>query len=177
MIHFTVFGGTEAEISPAGFTALTVFGGAEFRQPTLAQRIVQRRREQGKTMSMWDRWLGRDRSLVITVFGGSEITAPTIMEEYASLRGLIESQAMSTEECQQWVEKITGGDDRGAEISRLTFFGACTYEAPTVKAERKALDAAEGAGIITAKTREELVQAIGCPSGTAASVVARAALA
>lgn len=177
MIHFTAFGATEAEISPNGFTALTVFGAAEFRRATLAQRIMHRRREKGKKRSWWDRWLGRDRSMVITVFGGTEITCPTIMEEYAAVRSLVESQAISKEECLAWIENVADGDDMSADLSRVTLFGVCTYEPPTVKAERKALDAAEGAGIITAGTRQELSQAIGCPSGSAAGVVARAALA
>ena len=47
MIHLTLFGGTEAEIAPGGFTALTIFGGAELKRPTLAQRIMQRRRDRG----------------------------------------------------------------------------------------------------------------------------------
>ena len=36
MFHYTIFAGSEAQMSPKGFTAVTLFGGAELKRPTLA---------------------------------------------------------------------------------------------------------------------------------------------
>jgi hypothetical protein len=177
MIHLTLFGGTDAEIAPGTFTAFTMFGGAELKRPTLAQRIMQRRREKGRKLGFRERWFGRDRSLVITIFGGTDILAPTIMEEYAALRNLVQSGVLSKAECRDLIQEIASGDDERGEISRITFCGGCGFESPKPKIEHRALDAAESARIINAQTRRELEKAIGCPSNTAASVVAAVALA
>jgi hypothetical protein len=175
MIHFTAFGATQAEISPGGFTAVTVFGGAELRRPTLAKRIMQRRAEQRRAPSTWEKWLGMDRSIAITLFGGTEIIAPTLVEEYAALRNLLTSGAITREECRDMLDSLGREDD--GDISRLTFFGACTQQSPKASNEKKALDVAESAGMIDAGIRAQLMQAIGCPPDTAAEVVLRAALA
>lgn len=177
MIHLTLFGGTESEIAPGTFTAFTMFGGAELKRPTLAQRIMQRRRDKGRKLGFRERWFGRDRSVVITIFGGTDILAPTIMEEYAALKNLVQSGVLSRTECRDLVQEIASGDDERGEISRVTFCGACGFASPKAKVEHRALAAAESARIISSQTRRELEKAVGCPSSTTASVVAAAVLA
>ena len=176
MIHVTFCGGSEAEMSPGGFTAFTMFGGVELRRPTLAQRILYRRANRNKTYSRWDRFMGRGKSLVITLFGGTDIIPPTVMEEYAAMRNLMQSGVVTKEECLMLIDELSAGDDC-SEVSRFTMFGACEFSQQKAKKELKALDAAQDARIIDGETRRQLENAVGCPPSTAAGVVARAAMA
>jgi hypothetical protein len=174
MIHLTAFGYTEAEIAPAGFTAFTIYGYTKLKRPTLAQRIMQRRRARQQAPSKMDTFLGRDRSMVITLFGGTEIGSPTLIEEYAALRNLMKSGGITKAECLDLIEGLAESDQ--SDISRITIFGGCGYESPSPKEEKKALDAAEDAGMITSSTRRELAEAIGSREPALAGIVARAAL-
>ena len=176
MIHFTLFGATDARVSAAGFTAFTVFGGTDLHLPTLAERILHRRRTQGRKVSGLDRWLGKDRSIAFTIFGATDFNQPTLVEEYAALRNLVQSGVIDRVECRALIESLAG-DDPLLDISRFTVFGASALVSPSKKQETKALDAAENTRTISPNTRRELDQAIGCPTSTAAEIVARAAFA
>ncbi|MCA8956396.1 MAG: hypothetical protein KDC87_10005 [Planctomycetes bacterium] len=176
MFHFTAFGATQTRVPPGGFTALTLFGGAEIRLPTLAERIVHRRRQRTVEPSRWDRWLGRDQGIVVTLFGGTGLIAPTLVEEYAALRNLVQSGVVPRDECRALLEDLMGSSAGSQEISRWTLFGGSSLESPSAKTETKSLQAAEQAGVITPEIRRDLAQAIGCPMHTAAEIVSRAAL-
>ena len=175
MIHITAFGYTEAEIAPSGFTAFTIYGYTKLTRPTLAQRIMNRRYRLQHQPSRMDRFLGRDRSLVITRFGGTEIRSPTLVEELSALRSLMRSGGMDKAQCLELIEGLA--HDVDSEVSKLTVFGGCSYESPGPEDEKKALDAAEDAGMITPTTRRELAEAIGSPEPALAGIVARVATA
>lgn len=175
-MQFTVFGSAEAEIAPIGFTAFTMYGYTKLKRPTLAQRVMQKRRQRQQTQpSRLDVLMGRDRSMVITLFGGTDIVAPTLVEEYSALRNLLQSGSITKDECRGLIQGLSLADE--SEISRFTMFGACNYSKPTLKAERKALEAAEDLGTITATVRHQLVEAIGAADVAVAGIVARAAMA
>ena len=177
MVHCTLFGYTEAEIAPVEFTAFTMCGFSSLRRPTLAQRIMHRYRRETHPPRKMDRWLGRNRSMVITFFGAVEISAPTLMEEYSGLRNLVASGAIERTECRRILDGLARGDDPDAEFSRVTLFGACIQQPPNVKQEDKALRAGEAAGLLPTEIRRELAQAIGCPEATAVGILGKLALA
>lgn len=114
---------------------------------------------------------------MITLFGATEILSPTLMEDYAALRNLVVSGVVTKEDCLQLIEDLASCEDAGSDVSRVTLFGACCSESPTEELERRAIDSAERAQVITRETGDELSQLIGCPSGASAGMIARVALA
>lgn len=175
-MNFTIFGVTETEISGSGFTSLTMFGGTELRRQTLAERIMNLSKTAGRKPSAWEKLAGTDRPTVITLFGITTIVSPTIIEEYSAVRNLLNSGAITKEECMAMVASISNGN-ADKEITTVTLFGGCGFETVNEKKQRKALELAEKAGSITPTVKEELAQAIGCPDRTAVSIVARVAMA
>ncbi len=176
MFHYTVFGATSGEIAPTGFSALTVFGAAELRRPTLARRILHLRNKPTDTSRSWiQRIRDDDRGLLITVFGATEIHRPTLMEEYSALRSLIAASDLSPEACRQLLEQLLSGEKQD-DWATFTLFGACsTVEAKPAR-ETKALDAAERAGMITHDHRRRLDDLIGAAEPTVIDALGRLAL-
>ena len=65
MIHFTIFGGTEAALTPSLRICLTLFGGTELRRPTIARQILTSKR-QGRSESISGKYALKNRCLVVT---------------------------------------------------------------------------------------------------------------
>jgi hypothetical protein len=162
VFHLTLFGGTEGEIAPSGFTALTAFGGAELRRPTLAAQLLHLKSSRQRPRRWWDRVLGSDKNLILTLFGGTVLQAPTLVEEYAAMAGLLRSGAVQHAEFQQLLDQlhVEAGD---SPARTLTLFGACVTRHPSAARERKALEAAANSGSLTDRIRGALDRLIGAP--------------
>jgi len=162
MFHLTLFGGTEGEIAPSGFTALTLFGGSELRRPTLASQLLHLKNRREHKRRSWQRLLGSDQNLILTLFGGTVIVVPTMVEEYTALAAVLRSGTVSRDEFTALLQQLTTGGQRG--LSRtMTLFGVCVVRHPSPAKERKALEVAAKTGAVTAKARESLETIIGAP--------------
>ena len=162
MLHLTLFSGTEGEMPPSGFTAVTFFGGTELRRPTLAREILHYRATRDLPKTRWSWLFGTDENFVLTVFGGTVITEPTLVEEHTALAAILRTGQIRTDELPAIVDGIelrTGGR---ASYRTFTLFGGCSTRIGNSKRERKALDAAIANGGIDVPTRtwlERLVEA------------------
>lgn len=163
MFHLTLFGGTEGDISPAGFTALTVFGGAELRRPTIATQLLHLKSARGRRPGAWERLVGSDKNLILTVFGGTVVRAPTLVEEYSALSSAVGSGALTTDECSRLLDELIAGGGEFAHWRTLTLFGACVTRHPSTVKERKALDAAVKTGTVSQAVRATLESVVGSP--------------
>jgi hypothetical protein len=163
VFHLTVFGATEGEVSPAGFTAFTLFGGAELRRPTLATQLVHLKNRPQGTPSAWDRILGTDKNLVVTVFGATVLTAPTLIEEYSALAGLVRAGTLTTADCGALLDDVVAQGHDAGWCRTLTLFGSCVTRYPSAERERKALDVATRTGAVSATVRGALEAVIGAP--------------
>ena len=158
-----MFGGTEGEISPSAFTALTAFGGAELKCPTLASQLLYLKSCTERSPTFWERLTGSDRNLVITLFGGTVLIAPTLVEEYASLSGVIRTGVLSQAECDQLMDRYLANSGEYTVCRTLTLFGACVTRHPSASKERKVLESATRAGTVSSRLRESLEQLVGAP--------------
>ena len=163
VFHLTLFGATEGEVSPAGFTALTVFSGAELRRPTLATQLVHMKNRLQTKPRAWDRILGTDKNLVLTVFGATVLTAPTLIEEYSALAGLLRAGTLTSADCGRLLDDLAAQGSETGWCRTLTLFGACVTRYPSADRERKALDVASRTGAVTATVRNALETVIGAP--------------
>lgn len=161
MFHLALFSGTEGVLSPRGGTAFVLFGSAELRTPTLAQRLVYARERAKRPLSRMDRLLGRDQWLLITLFGGTEMIRPTLVEELAALRGLMSSGGVSRTELQGLADASISPPDLVGGLSTLTLFGACVVARPSPKKEIAAIDRAAKAGEVDPRARPALESLIG----------------
>ncbi|MEM7204776.1 MAG: hypothetical protein AAF628_31255 [Planctomycetota bacterium] len=175
MFHVTLFAGTEGEIAPSGFTALTVFGGAELRRPTLATQLLHLKGRRHKPLSRWQRWFGTEQNLVITLFGGTVLFAPTMAEEYAALSSALRGGAIAADEAATLVDQLAAFGHERAVCRTLTLFGACVVRHPSAGKERKALEAAVQVGAIEDKVRGGLEAFIGAPPEARLHALARLA--
>lgn len=177
MYHITFFAGTTGDMVPTGFTALTLFGGAEIRQPTLASLLLHQKRQGSRKPRRWDRWFGSDENLVITIFGGTTLIAPTAAEEYAALAGLLRSGALTREECEQLMNQLPEFSARRSMCRTFTVFGACVTQYPSSKKERRSLDAAKEAGSIRDNERRELESILDTPPEARGRLIGRLVMA
>lgn len=163
MFHVTLFAGTEGEIPPAGFTALTVFGGSELRRPTLASQLLYLKHRNARAKRRWARLMGTDKNLILTLFGVTVLLAPTVIEEYTALSGLMRSGTLSHDECSALLDRLAADDSEASICRTLTLFGGCVTRHPSAAKERKALEAASKTGAVSSAIRQALDEIVGAP--------------
>jgi len=163
VFHVTLFAGTEGEIPPAGFTALTAFGGAELKRPTLASQLLHLKYRAQRKPTRWAKLMGTDKNLILTVFGATVLLAPTVVEEYTALTGLMQSGAMTPGECATLLDRLSSDEGESSLCRTLTLFGGCVTRHPSAAKERKALDAAAKAGALSTAVRQALDAIVGSP--------------
>jgi hypothetical protein len=163
MFHVTLFSGTTADAAPAGFTALTLFGGADLRRPTLAAELLHLK--DGPRSRRWlQTLLGTDHNLILTLFGATVLRAPTLVEEYAALAALLRTGAVSRQECHELVDRLATAPSQISTYRTLTLFGTCMTRYPSQAKERKALEAAAASGTLPAPVRAALEGLLGSPA-------------
>ncbi len=177
MFHLALFSGTEGVLAPTGGTSFVLFGGAELRTPSLAQRLAHARMRAKHPLRRVDRLLGRDQWLLITLFGGTELIRPTLVEELAALRGMMTSGSLSRAELQGLADATLPPPDLVGGLSTFTLFGACTMERPSAKKELAAIERAQKAGEVTPTARPALEGLIGQGDQTILRGLSRLALA
>ncbi len=171
MFHVTVFGATEGVLPLSDFVSLTVFGGTELVRPTLAQRMLRLKEIRNRPQNFWRRVFQLDKNIIVTVFGGTEIHAPTVMDEYADLRRVLSSGALSAEEGKKLLAEIAEKGGSHDLFSALTLFGGCTVERPKPAVEKKALEAGRQAGLIGDREQSVLEQVVGRSESAVAGVL------
>lgn len=172
MFHLTLFGANQAEMPPAGLTALTMFGGSELIRPTLARRIVHLRNAPPHR-SRLRRWLGLERNLVLTMFAGTEVRTPTLLEEFAALRALLDTGAVAAEECRDLLQRLAVDGRTDDTYTCVTLFGGTVLRRPSVARERKALENARDSGLLTEQQYTQLDRAVASPMPVVADLLGR----
>ena len=171
MFHLTLFGHGAGDLPLHGCTSLTVFGYLALRRPTLAQRLLDRHAARSRRRSRLRRLLGLDRNLLVTIFGCTEIETPTLAEEYAALRKVLATGAISADECRAIAAELITSGDGARGYGTFTLLGACMEERPSAKKQRAALAAA---GLRDAE-RAELEGLVGLSDPVATEALLRAA--
>ncbi len=164
MLHVTFFSGTEGELPLSNFVSFTLFGRSRLRRPTLARRLLRLKSVEGHTPTLFERLFEVDRNILITLFGTTRIAAPTLMEEFSDLRGVVGSGSLTVEEGRRLLGSLAAGSGSRDLYTGVTLFGCCRVRHPSVDEERKALDAAASAGILSDHERRELDSVIGRPT-------------
>jgi hypothetical protein len=155
MVHFTMFGGHEGQLTPGRSVYINIFGGTELRRPAFAARISDTRRS-GSAPSRWQHFL-------INLFGAIEVKWPTLAEEYLSLLDALRGGAFSLDD---W-DRMAGRSDSlalasAAHIGSLNLFGGIDGDAlPTEDEELDSLSFQRHAGVIPPRALDQLVLAIG----------------
>lgn len=166
MLHLSIFSGTEAEMPPAGFTSLTIFGASELRRPTLAREILNHRARKDAPKSRWSWLFGSDENFVVTIFGASEVRAPTLVEEHTALSALLRSGQIRREEIPALIDGIEARLGGSGAYRTFTLFGSCWTQGAGAKRERKAIETAVSNGDIDERTRRRLDSLVEAPRGS-----------
>jgi hypothetical protein len=177
MFHVTAFAGTTGDMTPAGFTSLTIFGGAELRRPTLAAILLDEKQRRRREPGRWERWLGRDENLVITLFGGTSLIPPTAVEEFTALSGMLRSGSLEPGEIRATLDAQPQLGARRSLCRTLTLFGSCATEDPDLQQERRALDALAADGALPDAARRGLEALLGTSAETRSRLIAELVLA
>jgi len=129
MVHFCVFGGYEAELSPGRKVYVTVFGGADLKRPPLASLVARYRQEAA-------RLLLQRQCFFLTIFGGTSINWPTLAEEYVALMDGLRTSSLTLEEWDRGVVQVAG--EGLPPTGSFTVFGSLNGDG--VPPENKELD-------------------------------------
>ena len=105
MIHFTIFAGTETELTANLRVCLTIFGGTDILRPTLAKQILSAKRR-SRSDSSGGKFALRKRCLAVTIFGATSIKCPTLAEEFLDLKALLASEAITSQEWDRAVSRL-----------------------------------------------------------------------
>jgi hypothetical protein len=159
MFHYTMFSGTEARMSSTGFTALTLFGAATLRRPTMAQRILDRDRATERAESWWQRMTDPNRNVVVTMFGGTTLLHATLMEEYSALRSLVSTGAMPSDQVTRRMREILA-TNQDIDVTSITLFGGFVDSRPSRSKQLEALDEGERAGLLPSQHYRRLTDVI-----------------
>ncbi len=171
MFHFTMFGGSEAQITTANMTAITIFGGADLKRPTLAQRVLQLAASEDPESESSIRRPG-PRSFAFTMFGGTDVKHPLLMEEYSAIHGLVATQLLRREEIQSMIAEILA-QDAHYKVGSFTLFGGFSDKRPNRKAQFRALREGEEAGLISVAHCEELERMVDAGPAVAFGLLGR----
>ncbi len=164
MLHFCLFGGHGGSMAPGRRLYITLFGACELKRPTLA-RMIMEARENGKD---FDPQRG---CFFLTIFGGSGIKAPTMAEEYADMRDLLRSGAITHTDWERHASHL-GSPPR---IGSFTLFGAFDGDVlPTEEEELDAIAIQQQLGDLSDRIGRDLMLAIGRPSSQRFQAVRRA---
>jgi hypothetical protein len=173
MIHFTIFGGTEADLTSNLRVCLTLFGATEIRRPTLAKQVLQAKRR-SRNEQHGGKFAFRNRCLVVTIFGGTTVQCPTLAEEFADLRALLTSEAITTQEWDRAVSRL-GDEEGGVEFVTLTLFGGFGVEYPSKSAEIEQLEKHAELGLISQREQSAMLQMVEYDPKDARSLLAQVA--
>ena len=163
MFHLTIFSGTEGELAPANTTAVTFFGGAGLRGPTVAQQLLHFRAQRARKPSRWAWLAGSEDNLVITIFGATAIQEPTVTEEYTALASVVRSGQIAKEELPSLLDAFEAHIGSRGALRTFTLFGACTVSPLKAAKEREAIDSAARNGIIDPRARKGLEALVEAP--------------
>ncbi len=168
MVHFSIFGGNEGQLTAGGAVYVNILGGASLRRPPVATRLLELARA-GPTDS-------RTRYFFISVFGGLSIRWPTLAEEYLALLEALRSGLIRLEE---WDRVMVGpGADPLGRTGSLSLFGSIDTDAlPTEEEELDALSLQRHSGTIPQPAVERLILAIGQRGAPRLTAVRQAAVA
>ena len=169
MFHFTLFSGSDAQVPVSGLTAVTIFGGADLKAPTLAQRVIALD-DAPPPRGWWQQMTDSRRNTVLTIFGATELVQPTLMEEYAALRALLASGTMTRDELRERLRSLATSE-RSLDVSAITLFGVYEEARPGRKKQLKALENGEKAGLISAPHKRRLDDVADAPANTGIEVL------
>ena len=156
MIHFTVFGGTETELTANLRVCFTMFGGTEILRPTLAKLILQSKRR-SRSEGYSGRFALRRRCLAVTLFGATTVRSPTLAEEFVDLKGLLASETITRQEWDRAVSRLSE-EDSAAEFVTLTIFAGFGVEFPSRSDEIDRIDKHAEMGLINQREQNALLQ-------------------
>lgn len=114
MVQLCMFSRHEGIVHPERKVYITIFGGCDLVRPTLAKRILARKRQQSAGA------VALPKQFFITGFGAVDIKVPTLAEEFLDLRQALDLRAMSLED---WDRSMTELSQLDVSISSVTIFG------------------------------------------------------
>lgn len=152
MVHFSIFGGQDGQLSAGRAIYVNVFGGASLRRPPVANRLYDLARGNPSD--------SRTRYFFLSVFGGLSIKWPTLAEEYLALLEALRGGLVRIEE---WDRVVAGpGADPLGRTGSLSLFGGIDTDAlPSEDEELDALSLQRHSGAIPQPAVERLILAIG----------------
>ena len=156
MIHFTVFGGTETELTANLRVCFTLFGGTDILRPTLARQILQSKRR-SRSESHSGRFALRRRCLAVTVFGATSVQCPTLAEEFVDLKALLASETITRQEWDRAVSRLSE-EESAAEFVTLTIFAGFGVEFPSKSDEIDRIEKHAEMGLVNQREQNALLQ-------------------
>jgi len=165
MVHFCIFGGHEGQLSGDKRVYITVFGGCELKQPTLAKRIMERRRSQAVGLPT------SRNSFFITLFGGTSIKIPTLAEEFLDLRDALRSGLLTMED---WDSAMAQVGTESLSLGSFTAFGGFGEELPSEEEEVEGLALNRHLGHISDSAGRTLEFGVGRSGSHRAAILRRA---
>lgn len=153
MSSFCLFGGDEGYLDPRGGFHVIIFGGAEFKRPTVARQLIEFQHGHGGQPT-------RAHCTILTVFGGGSVIWPTLAEEYAALRDALDSKKISLTD---WDTNVGRFSDTGPlRIHNVTIFGGFdTADLPSEDDEVEAISVQRHLGRVPEEAVEALMFGVG----------------
>lgn len=166
MSSLCLFGGNEETLDPRGGFHVIIFGGSEFRRPTVARQIVEFRHGSGNQPM-------RTHCTILTIFGGGSITWPTLAEEYTTLRDALDSKKITLAD---WDADVGRFSDTGPlRIHNITIFGGFdAAELPSEDDEVEAISVQRHLGRLPEDAVEALMFGVGQNGAARLSAVRQA---
>ncbi len=129
MFHFCIMGGHGGELTAGQKVCVVVFGGCEFRLPTLAKQILENRRRA-------QHGLPKRTHLFITICGGTQLKSPTLAEEFMAMREAINSGVLTMEDWDAAVVELAA--EEGLRYASVTLMGG--FDASELPEENEEVD-------------------------------------
>ncbi len=168
MIQFCIMGGYEGVIRPEKKIYVTLMGGCDLQQTTVARQILNRRRQAAEAQP------APRSQFFLTIMGGVEIHCPTLAEEFIDLREMIHSGVLSMSDWDQAMADL--GRSEGSYASFTLMGGFSESQLPTEEQEIESLAVQRHLGNISESAGEVLQFGIGQRNAERRATLRRAIL-
>ncbi len=166
MFHFCIMGGRDGELTAGEKICVVIFGGAEFRLPTIAKQILENRHRAKNG-------LPRRSHLFVTICGGTALKVPTLAEEFMAMREAVNSGALSLDDWDRSAVELAA--DEGVRYESFTLMGGfSSSELPAENEEVDGLAINRHLGQIDAEAGAALELGVGQHGAQRSAIVRRA---
>jgi hypothetical protein len=167
MVHFSIFGGHDGQLSASRCVYINIFGGTTLTRPPLASRLIGLRAGAGRPLG-WQHFF-------FNLMGGTTVKWPTVAAEFLALTNALRTGGLTLDE---WNRALSSyGDIVALHTGSFSMFGGVNTDAlPDEDKELDDLSLQRHAGTIPEPALQQLMLAVGQNGAQRLHAVYQAAL-